>query len=167
MRELGYPPGYLDAEYTDLPSGITIFGEEEKKEDTEDGEIREDNEELPEAPRKMSVEFPGINGPIPENADEARWTDGPSRSDLSRNRSSRRHHQPEQQTPPQQQRWSSRDEAPPGVEPSAYSQRYGSGAESAYPSYSPSYSHHDRRLSPRRNSSEKRDDESRHSRRRR
>ncbi|GFS44122.1 proline-rich spliceosome-associated (PSP) family protein [Actinidia rufa] len=98
MREIGYPPGYLDfwnaykgglvrfgvraengdwgegygrwgkdAEYEDQPSGIMIFADEENKKG-EDGEISETNR--PEPPKKMSVEFPGMHAPIPENADE-------------------------------------------------------------------------------------------------
>ncbi|XP_057502354.1 uncharacterized protein LOC130786137 isoform X3 [Actinidia eriantha] len=134
MREIGYPPGYLDAEYEDQPSGIMIFADEENKKG-EDGEISETNR--PEPPKKMSVEFPGINAPIPENADERRWTSGLSSSSSSRNRSHHRlnpslesisrsqHHE-------QRLARDFRDEGPPGVDPafsptlSSYSPRYGS-----------------------------------------
>ncbi|KAM7516625.1 hypothetical protein LguiA_006208 [Lonicera macranthoides] len=146
MREIGYPPGYLDPEDADQPSGIMIFGEEESKEEKEDGEILDDTDyHQPEAPRKMSVEFPGINAPIPENADEGRWAGGPSRSDVSyRNRSSRRYNHPPEAISKgnyHEQRWSLRDyrdDGPPGCEPGSYSQRYGGGYnDSSYPSYSP------------------------------
>ncbi|KAK9714098.1 hypothetical protein RND81_06G071600 [Saponaria officinalis] len=69
MREIGYPPGYLEDE--NLPSGITIFADEEIKEEKEDGEILEP--ELGDVPRKMSVKYPGVNAPIPNNADEKVW----------------------------------------------------------------------------------------------
>ncbi|KAF2313749.1 hypothetical protein GH714_013138 [Hevea brasiliensis] len=71
MRELGYPPGYLDPDDEDQPSGITIFADEDVKEEQEDGEIIETD--CPDPPKKMAVEFPGINAPIPENADERLW----------------------------------------------------------------------------------------------
>ncbi|KAL6995246.1 hypothetical protein U1Q18_005381 [Sarracenia purpurea var. burkii] len=142
MREIGYPPGYLDPEDEDQPSGITIFADEESKEEKskeekEDGEIFETGN--PEPPKKMSVEFPGINGPIPENADERLWTNGPSSSDSHRNRSLRRfNHSSEQhissrgQQYHHEQRWS-RDEGPPGCEP----------FNATLPGYSPRYSFHE------------------------
>ncbi|CBI16864.3 unnamed protein product, partial [Vitis vinifera] len=74
MREMGYPPGYLDPEEEEQPSGITIYADEEVKDEQEDGEILET--EYLEPQRKMSVEFPGINAPIPKNADERRWAAG-------------------------------------------------------------------------------------------
>ncbi|PSR99952.1 Zinc finger CCHC domain-containing protein [Actinidia chinensis var. chinensis] len=130
MREIGYPPGYLDPDDEDQPSGITIFGDEEIKVETEDGEILDANYlEPPEPPKKMSVEFPGINAPIPENADERRWTTGPSSSDSSRNRSHWKFNQSEPKSRGQyhEQRWSSdfRDEWPSGSAHnlSSYSQR--------------------------------------------
>lgn len=83
MREIGYPPGYLEPEDEDEPSGITIFADEEIKEDKEEGEILE--AELVETPQKMSVKFPGINAPIPKNADERVWATRPSNSDRHRN----------------------------------------------------------------------------------
>ncbi|XP_031391141.1 uncharacterized protein LOC116203527 isoform X1 [Punica granatum] len=82
MRELGYPPGYLDIDDDDdddQQSGIMIFadGETKPEKQHEDGEI-------PDEPRrKKSVAFPGINAPIPEDADERLWSAGPSRSDFS------------------------------------------------------------------------------------
>lgn len=74
MRQLGYPPGYLDVEGADKPSGITIFGEEEKeaKLEYEDGELPEKADPVP-AEKKMTVLFPGINAPIPEDADRFLW----------------------------------------------------------------------------------------------
>ncbi|KAG7658712.1 PSP proline-rich [Arabidopsis suecica] len=77
MREIGYPPGYFAVEEDDDDhSRITIFGEEETKEEeevkTEEGEILE--KASPQEPRKiMTVGFPGINAPIPENADSWLW----------------------------------------------------------------------------------------------
>ncbi|KAL1208793.1 hypothetical protein V5N11_009307 [Cardamine amara subsp. amara] len=75
MLEIGYPPGYLDVE-DDHISGITIFGEEETKEEeevnAEEGEILESSS-LQEPKKKMTVGFPGINAPIPENADMRLW----------------------------------------------------------------------------------------------
>ncbi|XP_052203045.1 uncharacterized protein LOC127808508 [Diospyros lotus] len=126
MREIGYPPGYLDPQDEDQPSGIIIFTEEDSMEEKEDGEILETN--IPQPPRKMSVKFPGVNAPIPEKADENRWAAGPSSSDLSRNRSQRRgqHHE-------QRRSRDFRDEGPPGVDDpgfsyssSSYSERHGS-----------------------------------------
>ncbi|XP_057490219.1 uncharacterized protein LOC130776144 isoform X2 [Actinidia eriantha] len=130
MREIGYPPGYLDPDDEDQPSGITIFGDEEIKVETEDGEILDTNyPEPPEPPKKMSVEFPGINAPIPENADERRWTTWPSSSDSSRSRPHKKFNKSELKTKVQyhEQRWSSdfRDEWPSGSARnlSSYSQR--------------------------------------------
>ncbi|XP_019093174.1 PREDICTED: uncharacterized protein LOC104750515 isoform X2 [Camelina sativa] len=76
MREIGYPPGYFAVEEDHL-SGITIFGEEETKKEEEevkieDGEILE-NANPPEPRKIMTVGFPGINAPIPENADSWLW----------------------------------------------------------------------------------------------
>lgn len=73
MRELGYPPGYLDIEDSDRPSGITIFDDDESSKQKEQiGKL-----DVPEPGRKMSVSFPGINAPIPEDADQSRWTASP------------------------------------------------------------------------------------------
>ncbi|KAL1291822.1 hypothetical protein HN51_060328 [Arachis hypogaea] len=87
MRELGYPPGYLDVDDEDEPSGITIYTDREIAEQ-EDGEIVEVDYSKPK--RKMTIEFPGINAPIPKNADDKLWAAGPSGSDTSN--SSRTHH---------------------------------------------------------------------------
>ncbi|KAI4352262.1 hypothetical protein L6164_006531 [Bauhinia variegata] len=81
MREVGYPPGYLDVD--DEPSGIMIYVDGESAEQ-EDGEIIEVDYSKPK--RKMTVKFPGINAPIPENADEILWAAGPSNAYPSRNR---------------------------------------------------------------------------------
>lgn len=98
-----------------------------------------------EPQRKKSIEFPGINGPIPENADARMWAAAPSCSDISRNRSHRRsNHSSEQISRGHQreERWSreSRDDGPPGVDegfsPPTHIPRYGS-YESSYNSYSP------------------------------
>ncbi|KAF2564906.1 hypothetical protein F2Q70_00015496 [Brassica cretica] len=83
MREIGYPPGYLAVEEDHL-SGITIFDEEEtepEEEEKEEGEVKAEDGEIlevaassSEPPQmKMTVEFPGINAPIPENADVWLW----------------------------------------------------------------------------------------------
>ncbi|BBN09437.1 zinc finger CCHC domain-containing protein 8 [Marchantia polymorpha subsp. ruderalis] len=82
MRELGYPPGYLE-DPEEESSEVEIFGgigdeatSDGGKEPTEDGEIvekKKPSEDLLVA-KKMTVEFPGINAPIPENADKRMWT---------------------------------------------------------------------------------------------
>ncbi|KAM7267828.1 hypothetical protein ACFE04_009994 [Oxalis oulophora] len=110
MRELGYPPGYLDADDENQPSGITIFADEEDKDSLqfgEDGEIIETDK--PEPEKKKTVDFPGINVPIPENANEKRWAPQP---DSSRIRSHERGHHREH-------RRSSEfiNDGPPGVDP--------------------------------------------------
>lgn len=151
---------FLDPDDVDQPSGITIFADEEIK-DQEDGEIIE--RENPEPPqKKMTVEFPGINAPIPKNADKERWAAATSYLDIPRNQShhrlnhssdsvSRGHHHREQ-------RWyrDSRDDGPPGVEPGY------SSPMSSYPRYSScdvSYSGHSPRgnISTSRSSSVGRD----------
>ncbi|GAB4840235.1 hypothetical protein Ancab_021000 [Ancistrocladus abbreviatus] len=71
MRELGYPPGYLDPEDEDQPSGIAIYGVGKMEDAAGNGNLKS---EIPISQRKMSVDFPGINAPIPENADERCWT---------------------------------------------------------------------------------------------
>ncbi|KAL6604799.1 hypothetical protein ACP70R_042743 [Stipagrostis hirtigluma subsp. patula] len=107
MRELGYPPGYLDVvDDEDKPSGITIFGDAEVKLEYEEGELPEQGE--PSPPRKrMTVEFPGINAPIPENGDRWLWGSTPPQS-------SGRHHSSDSRD--------YRDRGPPGVD--HYSSRY-------------------------------------------
>ncbi|TVU01665.1 hypothetical protein EJB05_52868, partial [Eragrostis curvula] len=107
MRELGYPPGYLDVvDDEDKPSGITIFGDGEAKLECEEGELPEHGE--PSPPRKrMTVEFPGINAPIPENGDRWLWGSTPPQS-------SGRHHSSESRE--------YRDRGPPSVD--HYSSRY-------------------------------------------
>ncbi|PUZ76138.1 hypothetical protein GQ55_1G265800 [Panicum hallii var. hallii] len=107
MRELGYPPGYLDVvDDEDKPSGITIFGDSEVKLEYEEGELPEQGEASP--PRKrMTVEFPGINAPIPENGDPWLWGSTPPQS-------SARHHSSDSRD--------YRDRGPPGAD--HYSSRY-------------------------------------------
>nr|GEV17392.1 putative ribonuclease H-like domain-containing protein [Tanacetum cinerariifolium] len=69
MRELGYPPGYLDLEEHDQPSGIIIHGKGDTKEEIEQcGDTISTN-----LKRKMSVDFPGINAPIPVKANHNIW----------------------------------------------------------------------------------------------
>ncbi|KAM2956514.1 hypothetical protein FF2_023628 [Malus domestica] len=133
MREIGYPPGYLDVDDEDQPSGIIIYADGEIKEEQEDGEIIETD--FADPARKKTVKFPGVNAPIPENADERLWAPGHSFEDLSRNRSHSRvshHSEPVSRGHPREQRWSRdcRDDGPPGVDPgfapSSYPPRYGS-----------------------------------------
>ncbi|KAK4745092.1 hypothetical protein SAY87_011404 [Trapa incisa] len=90
MRELGYPPGYLDIDGDDdQHSRIMIFADGETKPENE--ELVEDGEIPGEPSRRKTVEFPGINAPIPENSDERLWTPGNSQSDYSSKH--RVHHQ--------------------------------------------------------------------------
>ncbi|KAK6646220.1 hypothetical protein PHAVU_L003037 [Phaseolus vulgaris] len=92
MREIGYPPGYLDVDDEDQPSGIMIYTDREIA-DQEDGEIMETESDSSKPKRRMTVKFPGINAPIPDNADERLWGSGvePSSSDISRNLSLQLH----------------------------------------------------------------------------
>lgn len=121
MREIGYPPGYLDSDGPDEPSGIVIYMDDENTELEEEGEIVGDESSTLSTKKKMTVYFPGINAPIPENADERLWTgsfSGPDKSDSEQTPSSsssvtrgRRFDQTKA--------WdynSSPDEQPPGVE---------------------------------------------------
>ncbi|KAF8399188.1 hypothetical protein HHK36_015053 [Tetracentron sinense] len=124
MREIGYPPGYLVPNDDDQPSGIIIYADEEIKEEQEDGEIFETGN--PDQQKKMCVEFPGVNAPIPENADQRRWaaSQGGSGFDPSRNRL---HHRSNRSSEGigkgnyRDQRWSRdyRDDGPPGCDPGA------------------------------------------------
>ncbi|KAB5516568.1 hypothetical protein DKX38_027216 [Salix brachista] len=176
MRELGYPPGYLEYDWFDLinvlsahealrarthgdiielvrndawanylphpddedqPSGITIFADGDVEEEQEDGEIMETDH--PEPSRKMSIEFPGINAPIPANADQRLWEVGPSSSDPFRHRSRHRSNHSSEATG----RWHHHEQrqyrdfindGPPGVD-SVFSP--------SMSSYPPRYGHHD------------------------
>lgn len=89
MREIGYPPGYLDAVDEDQSSGIIIYADEETREE-EDKENLKLNTSILQ--KTMSVDFPGINAPIPEHADERRWTTSqlPVSFDSLRNRANLR-----------------------------------------------------------------------------
>lgn len=143
MREIGYPPGYLAADEEDQPSGITIFADDIIEEDHEDGEIPEakyDPFEIdpPAKRRKKTIEFPGINAPIPTEANKKRWarpaspnsdpprSKSPQRSDIYSDRASRGyHHERRFREYPDYP-----DEGPPGVDPvfslpSSYPPRYG------------------------------------------
>ncbi|XP_068637811.1 uncharacterized protein [Aristolochia californica] len=124
MRDIGYPPGYLDSEVEDEPSGITIYGDDEPKNECEDGEILE-TAEPGRQENKMSVTFPGVNAPIPKNADEWLWAPYHSTLDSHRSRwHPRSNHSTEATRSPYcEQRWSRdyRDEGPPGVDPSEFS----------------------------------------------
>lgn len=120
MRELGYPPGYLDIDDEDDVSGITIFADSEVSEKGEDGEIVEAERE---PKKKMTVNFPGINAPIPKNADERRWAAVPLRPESSRHHRSyqRSNHSTGlvERAHYHEHRWSGyvRDDFPPGCEP--------------------------------------------------
>lgn len=106
-------------------SGITIFGEEvETREDieSEDGEILE-KANPPEPQMKMTVEFPGINTPLPENADAWLWEAAPSY------RSSRSNSRWQQRT---SRGHDYRDDGPLGIESSSYPPRYGSRNDYGY-----------------------------------
>ncbi|KZV45598.1 hypothetical protein F511_02258 [Dorcoceras hygrometricum] len=120
MREIGYPPAYLEPDEEDQPSGITIFGDDTTKEEPEDGEILGISYTKPFT--KMSVEFPGINSPIPEKADERLWASCYSNSSRSGDRCLPRHIQSYEYLSPGQnhERRRSRDtedDGPPGCEP--------------------------------------------------
>lgn len=82
----------LDVDDEDQPSGITIYSDKDIAEQ-EDGEIMEADYSKPKPKRKKSVEFPGINAPIPENADERLWSarGGPSSSSADTSRSWSQH----------------------------------------------------------------------------
>ncbi|CAN8232975.1 unnamed protein product [Cochlearia groenlandica] len=135
MREIGYPPGYLAPE--DDLSGITIFGEElDPLEgiESEDGEILE-KANPPEPQMKMTVEFPGFNAPLPENADEWLWEAAPSHRNSSSSGSRRweqrisrgqDHHRSAQ---PRDYR---DDDDRLGAESSSYPPRYGSRYDYGY-----------------------------------
>ncbi|CAN7128226.1 unnamed protein product [Brassica rapa subsp. narinosa] len=128
MREIGYPPGYLAPE-DDHMSGITIFGDEmeETREEieSEDGEILEKTNP-PEPQMKMTVEFPGINAPLPENADEWLWDAAAAPS----HRSSRSNNNRWQQRTSRGHDY--RDDDQLGFEPSSYPPRYGSRSDYGY-----------------------------------
>ncbi|KAL1538890.1 zinc finger CCHC domain-containing protein 8-like [Salvia divinorum] len=120
MREIGYPPGYLDADTEDQPSGITIFGDDTSKDENEEGEILDAS--FAEPLRKMTVKFPGLNAPVPENADERLWASNSLSSNPSRYSSHQRYNQPSETSSRgyySEQRWSRDwdDEGPPGCEP--------------------------------------------------
>lgn len=144
MRQMGYPPGYLE-EDEDQPSGITIFADEKNKEETEEGEILDKS--FPNPPRKMSVDFPGVNAPIPEHADERRWEAAPSSSRYSRSYSHNRYNHAQDYVNrghyhEQRRSRDFEDDGPPGCDPgtspslSSYSYRYGA-YDSRYSSHSP------------------------------
>ncbi|KAK8261667.1 hypothetical protein V6Z12_D13G203200 [Gossypium hirsutum] len=130
MREIGYPPGYL-APDEDEPSGITIYADVETDEGQEDGEIAEMVQQ-PEPQMKMTVEFPGINAPIPVEADEKLWAPSPS-SESFKSRSQSHHrvnHSSESGSRGLERRYFSdyEDEGPPGVDSrvsSSHPPRYG------------------------------------------
>uniref|UniRef100_A0A1D1Z7Q8 Zinc finger CCHC domain-containing protein 8 n=1 Tax=Anthurium amnicola TaxID=1678845 RepID=A0A1D1Z7Q8_9ARAE len=142
MRELGYPPGYLDVvEDEDQPSGITIYADEETNAEYEEGELSDKGE--PEPPeKKMTVDFPGINAPIPENGDSRRWAASPAFPSSSDSLKSRTQHRPNRfeinkgSLPDQKRSWDHRDNGP-------------SSLDYAAPCQSPGYSPFDRQSVPR------------------
>lgn len=124
---------FSDLDNENQPSGITIFADE-KTDEQEDGEITEPKFRKPR--KKKSVKYPGINAPIPENADERLWAAEPSSSGLPRTWTNQRmNHHVEHDwrgTDHHQQRWSRdyRDDRPPGVDsvkspPMSFTPRYG------------------------------------------
>lgn len=120
MREIGYPPAYLEPDEESQPSGITIFGGDTTKEEPEDGEILGTSYTKPFS--KMIVEFPGINSPIPEKADERLWAPCYSNSSRSGDYSLPRYTMSYEYLSQRQyhERRRSRDiedEGPPGCEP--------------------------------------------------
>ncbi|KAG0483204.1 hypothetical protein HPP92_011288 [Vanilla planifolia] len=127
MRELGYPPGYLGDIDEDQPSGITIFADEEPAMEFEEGELPEKAEPAPPE-KRMMVDFPGINAPIPEKADDWLWA---SPSTSSRHNS----HSISNRSP------DIRDDRPPGS-------AHGLAAFSR-PPYSPRYGSQDYASTPR------------------
>ncbi|GMH03953.1 hypothetical protein Nepgr_005792 [Nepenthes gracilis] len=141
MREIGYPPGYLDPEDEDQPSGIVIFADDDENEEQEEGEVLRSNKS--KRPKKMGVSFPGINAPIPENADERLWAARPSGSNTFQSRDivASDSHSRGRSYREQRNARDSRDDGPPGCEPghssltSSYQPRYG-GYDSGYPSHS-------------------------------
>ncbi|KAF2551807.1 hypothetical protein F2Q68_00036444 [Brassica cretica] len=110
-------------------SGITIFGDEmeETREEieSEDGEILE-KATPPEPQMKMTVEFPGINAPLPENADEWLWDAAAAPS----HRSSRSNNNRWQQRTGRGHDY--RDDDQLGFEPSSYPPRYGCRSDYGY-----------------------------------
>lgn len=151
MREIGYPPGYLDSDGPDEPSGIIIYRDDENMELEEEGEIVGD-EPSKLSTKKMTVPFPGINAPIPENADERLWNNsfsGPDKSDFEQTPGSStsvtRGHRFDQT-----RAWdynSSPDEQPPGTERlgnNAFGSDYASRSIGGNNTPSPNYSsrHH-------------------------
>lgn len=134
-----------DADIEDQPSGITIFGDEPYKDESEEGEILDAS--YAEASRKKTVKFPGLNAPIPENADERLWTPSSASFTPSRYSSHQRYNQPTENSSRgyrSEQRWSRDwdDEGPPGSEPgtspslSNHFHRYGD-VDSGYHPLSP------------------------------
>lgn len=125
-----------DDEDEDQPSGITIFADETTRE-FEDGELPEQSD--PEPPRKkMSVAFPGINAPIPDNADSRRWGATSTGSGFNSSRSRvhqskhssdhhRGHHIQDNDTPEADRRLSS---SFPGYSPRYHSYNHNSGSRS-------------------------------------
>ncbi|KAL5725975.1 hypothetical protein ACHQM5_009051 [Ranunculus cassubicifolius] len=109
MREIGYPPGYLDVDDEDQPSGITIYADD-KTLGEENGEKLGTKNLKPK--KKMAVEYPGINAPVPENADGRRWATLPEA----------RHHSGSQYHTDHRRSQDYRDDGPPGVDNSP---RYG------------------------------------------
>lgn len=115
-------------------SGITIFGDEmeetQEEIESEDGEILE-KATPPEPQMKMTVEFPGINAPLPENADEWLWDAAAAPS----HRSSRSNNNRWQQRTGRGHDY--RDDDQLGFEPSSYPPRYGSRSDYGYGSKDP------------------------------
>lgn len=89
----------------DKPSGITIFGDGEVKLEFEEGELPEQDEPSPPQ-KRMTVEFPGINAPIPENGDPWLWGSAPPQSSVRHHSSDSRDYR--DRGPPVSDHYSSR-----------------------------------------------------------
>lgn len=124
-----------EEEDEDQPSGITIYAEEEEGQlEYEEGELPEKGEPTP-SEKKMTVEFPGINAPIPEKADRRLWAPPPGFSAGSGRRSEMQREFSDQRRP-----WDYRDSG--GASSSAAPLRR------SPPGYN-SYEHHSLSRTPR------------------
>lgn len=127
---------HSDVEDEEQPSGITIFDDEETKEKNE--EIFK--VDISEPQKKMSICFPGINAPIPENADESCWAAPQSTPSSSNNQSNNRSNCSPELTPrghSYYQRW-----------PSGSSNGHFSGYANELNSFLSGYSHSNVELGP-------------------
>ncbi|XP_020583597.1 zinc finger CCHC domain-containing protein 8-like isoform X2 [Phalaenopsis equestris] len=138
MRQLGYPPGYLDEVEEDRPSGIVIFADEEVDAECEEGELPDRADPTP-SKKRMTVEFPGINAPIPENADNWVWATSRSSHNQNSHTDSNQSHRGSHRDRIESTDW--RDDGPPGsahglaaFSRAAYSPRFSSRDHNSTPS---------------------------------